>query len=249
MLDKRLKIWYTGSEVRKVLRCAGLSAQKGVRMAKKSNKSPIGRGRGLTQLQREMIIQAYALCGNKSQVARDVGCSAQTVTSVVKAAETDRSLQKARSSALEDVAGKLHAKTTEIIESIVPEDMESGLIKVFDKEDPTKLKSVKAYGPSLLQKVTSAAILVDKTGVVETTKQALIADNAIDPHKLPLPGEMQESLRLLGKKIKHLRVVDIQFADKHEETVSKVQETAHAASLNEHIEEADYEDLDFDNPS
>ena len=220
-------------------------------MSKKKKKNAITRGRALTQLQREMIGQAFALCGNKAQVSREMDCSYQTICNVVKAAQQDKALQKARMSALESVAGRLHGKTVEIIDSIKPEDMESGLIKKFDKDDPDKLLSVKAYGPSLLQKVTSAAILTDKLKVVEETKRAIMEDGGDAAGGIPLPGEIQASLQLLGKKITRLRVLDVQFDSKHEDTASKVQEVAHAASLNDNIEEADYEDLtqeDFDNP-
>lgn len=218
-------------------------------MAKKSNKNQIGRGRALTQFQKEMIVQAYALCGNKSQVAREIGCSANTVHNVIREAESNRALQQARARALDDVAGQLHGKAVEVIASITPEDMESGLIKKFDEADPDKLVAVKAYGPSLLQKVTSAAILTDKLKVVQDTKAALTADQSGgDPLKLPMPEDVQGALRMLGTKIKRLRVLDVQFDRNNEEVASKVQEVAHKASLNEHVEEADYEDLDFDNP-
>lgn len=218
-------------------------------MSKKSNKSAITRGRALTQLQREMIIQAYALCGNKSQTAREMGCSVATVHNVVKAAQLDRSLQKARSSALEDVAGQLHGKTVDILGSITDTDMESGLIKKHDDEG--NLTSVKAYGPSLLQKVTSVAILTDKLKVVEDTKQALLGDGSGDPLAMPTPESVQAALKQLGVKIKSLRMIDIQFDRNNEEVASKVQDIAQAAELNKNVDEADYEDLnpiDFDNP-
>jgi len=218
-------------------------------VSKKSNKSAIGRGKALTQLQREMIIQAYALCGNKSQVSREMGCSASTVNNVIRDAQLDRSLQQARTGALEDVAGKLHGKTTEIMDSITPEDMESGLIKKHD--DDGKLISVKAYGPSLLQKVTSVAILTDKLKVVEDTKQALIGDTSQDPLSMPAPENVQQALKQLGVKIKSLRMIDIQFDRNNAEVAQKVQDIAAAAELNKNVDEADYEDLqpiDFDNP-
>ena len=178
-----------------------------------------------------------------------MGCSDNTVRNVVKAAESDKSLQSARVTALESVAGQLHGKTVDIIDSIGPEDLESGLIKVFDKEDPSKLKSVKAYGPSLLQKVTSAAILTDKLKVVEETKQCIMADSGAEGEgQLMLPSTVQGALKMLGKKVKRLQFIDVQFADKHEDTVSKVQEVAQKAELHKDIEDADFEDLDFDNP-
>jgi hypothetical protein len=220
----------------------------GFHLGKKSEKGAFTKGRAVTQFQKEMIIQAFALCGNKSEVARQMGCSDNTVRNVIKAAESDKTLQKARLSALEDVAGQVHGKTNEIIQSIGPQDLESGLIKTFDKDDPTKLKAVKAYGPSLLQKVTSAAILVDKIKAVEETKSLITAESADGNDQLLMPGDVQSALQALGKKIKRLRILDVQFANKHEDTVSKVQEVAHKAELHQDVEEADYADIiDWDN--
>lgn len=215
-------------------------------MAKKRKKGQTQQGRVLTSTQKEMIVQAYALTGNKALVCRQLHLAPATVAKVIKEAETDLTLQKVRVSALEDVAGQVHGKTTEILNSITGEDMESGLIKI-NNADGT-LKSVKAYGPSLMQKVTSAAILTDKLKVIQETKAAITQDHAADPTALPLPGDMQEALKQIGQRVKRLRVLDVQFADHHPELASQVQDAAHKASLNEDIEEADYEELDFDNP-
>jgi len=218
-------------------------------LGKKSEKRTFSKGIAVTQFQKEMIIQAYALCGNKSQVGREIGCSYQTVLNVIKAAETDKSLQKARMSALESVAGQLHGKTVDILDSIGPQDLESGLIKSYtDKDNPDRLTSVKAYGPSLLQKVTSAAIFTDKLKVVEETKQAIAADGDTGDTNMLMPTNVQDALAMLGKKVKRLRMIDVQFAGKHEETVSKCQDVAQKAELHKDIEDADFEDLDFDNP-
>ena len=217
-------------------------------MGKKSNKPAFTRGRAVTQLQKELIIQTFALCGNKSEVARQLGCAVATVANVVKQAEKDRSLQEARASCLNEVAGQVHGKTKEIIDSIGAEDLEYGLIKTYDKDDPTRLTSVRAYGPSLLQKVTSAAILTDKMKVIEETKAALLQDGTDSPDQLMMPSTVQDALKMLGKKIKRIRMLDVQFAGKNEDTVSKVQDVAQRAELDKDIDEADYEELDFDNP-
>jgi hypothetical protein len=203
-------------------------------------------GKQLTPTQEEMVIQAYAVTGNKSQVAKELGMSWPTVHRVVKKAETNLELQKARVRALESVAGQVHGKTVEILDSISPEDIESGLIKKFDDEG--QLVSAKGYGPSLMQKVTSAAILTDKLKVIEETKSAIMQDRGDDAGALPMPQDIESALRAIGDKVKRLRVMDVQFHDKAPEVAAKVQDAAHRASLNKDIEEASYEELDFDNP-
>jgi hypothetical protein len=204
------------------------------------------RGKKLTPVQKEMIVQQFALCGNKSEVARNMSVSYPTVLSVLKEAETDSSLKKARTQALEEVAGKVHQKTTQIIDSITPEDMESGLIKQYDEEG--QLKSVKAYGPSLMQKVTSAAILTDKMKVIAETKEAINKDQQTDNLAMPLPQDVESAIAAIGDRVKRLRILDVQFEDKNPELANKVQEVAHAASLQDDAEDASFEEVDFDNP-
>ena len=203
----------------------------------------------MTPTQEEMITQMYAVTGNKSQVARELGVSWPTVHRVVQKAQTDVTLQKARQRALDDVAGRVHGKTVEILDSIAPEDLESGLIKTHDDEG--NLLAAKSYGPSLMQKVTSAAILTDKLKVIQETKQALGQDHADGAAGMPLPQDIEAALTAIGDKVKRLRVMDIQFQDKNEGLANKVQDVAHRASLNEDIEETSYEEIKldaFDNP-
>jgi hypothetical protein len=134
----------------------------------------------------------------------------------------------------------------EILDSIGPDDIESGLIKKYDDEG--NLVSAKGYGPSLMQKVTSAAILTDKLKVIEETKQAINKDHGQDAMALPMPQDIESALLAIGDKVKRLRIMDVQFQDKAPELAAKVQDAAHRASLNEQIDEAVYEELDFDNP-
>lgn len=203
-------------------------------------------GRALTPLQKESIVQTYAICGNKREVARQLRLSYPTVLNVLKAAEGNKELQVARKRALEDMAGRVHLKTHEILESVGPKDLESGLIKKYDDEG--NLVHVKGYGPSLMQKVTSAAILTDKMKVLQETKAALEQDRAYDPNALPLPQDVAAAVKQIGDRVKRLQVLDIQFADRNPEVADKVQEVAHKVSLDERIEDAEFEDLDFDNP-
>ena len=216
-------------------------------MAKK-RRIPKGsqQGRPVSQKQREEIVQSYAICGNKSQVAREMQLSRPTVVKVLHEAETDTSLQVARARALEQIQGRMHGTAERIIESITPEDLESGLIRKFD--DDGVLVSVKSYGPSLMQKITSAAILTDKLKVLQETKQMLTDGKHEGPMGMPLPQDVDEALKQIGDRVRRLRILDVQFDDKHPEVVDRVQEVAHRASLNEQAEDADYEELDFDNP-
>lgn len=201
------------------------------------------RGRALDQFQQEMIVQAYAMTGNKSEVARRMKLSYPTVNRILKKAETDPVLLKARADVMSHLGGKVYKKTEEILDSIGAQDIESGHIKKYDEEG--NLESVRSYGPSLMQKVTSAAILSDKLRVLHDTKRAILDDGGAQPGALPLPGNVQDALKLIGEKVKRLRVIDVQLHDKVPDLATKVQDIAVRAS---NISDADFEELDFDNP-
>ena len=214
-------------------------------------RKPRKRGKPVTQTQRELVVQAYALTGNKSQVVRDIGLSRPTVIKILKEAETNKELQKARTRALDSLAGQVHGKTTEILDSIGPQDLESGLQLRRNAEGEVIGKV--AWGPSLLQKVTAAAILTDKVKVVEETKAAINADaGAGGDIGLPLPSTVQESLRMLGRKVKRIKAFDIQFESNQPEMTQRIQDTIAEAEVHPEVEEADYEELtmdSFDNPT
>ena len=212
-------------------------------------RKPRSRGRQLTPADEELIVQTFALCGNKSQVARRLNFSRPTVAKVLKKAETNRELQVARGRALDELAGQVHGKTVEILESISPADLESG--RELIRNDEGQVVRKVEWGPSLLQKVTAAAILTDKTKVIEETKTALEADAAGDPNALPLPGTVQGALKQLGQRLKRLRILDVQFDSKQPELTEKLQDAVAAAEAHPEIDEADYEEIkldDFDNP-
>jgi len=210
------------------------------------------RGKQLSQTKKEMIVQVFALTGNKSRTAQELGVSRPSVLKVLKEAETNKELQVARKRALDELAGQVHGKTHEILESISPSDLESGR-QLFHDEEGRVTRKVE-WGPSLLQKVTAAAILTDKVKVIEETKAVLEADPGAGQTGLPLPGTVQESLRLLGAKLKRIRVLDVQFDSKQPELSERLQNTVTEAALHPEVENADYEEIskpitmdDFDN--
>lgn len=200
----------------------------------------------MDQFQEEMIVQAYAMCGNKSEVSRKLNLSLPTIHKVLKKAEIDPVLRQARADTLARLGGKVYEKTNEILESITPDDLESGQIKKYDAEG--NLESVKSYGPSLMQKVTSAAILTDKLRVLQDAKKALLEDGGAQPGAMPLPNNIEDALRLISEKVKRLRVIDVQLHDKVPDLTTKVHDMATRAALERGIEDAEFEVLDFDNP-
>ena len=106
---------------------------------------------------KEMIIQLYAMNGNnKAAITKATGYAWATITKILKEAETSPSLQAVRARVCDAMAGRMNHKVDALIESIGPEDLESGLIKTRDKETG-RLLAAKRYGPTLTEKATAAA--------------------------------------------------------------------------------------------
>lgn len=202
-------------------------------------------GSPLSDMEKEMLIQAYAVCGNQRAVARNMGVGVKTVYNVLKEARTNTQLQKARARAVEELAGKAHSKSLEMLESITPADMESGLIDIHDQHG--NLVQRRQYGPSLLQKVTSVAIMVDKQAVLANMQRDL-EDIGQTTSGIPLPGDVQGAIKRIGQQVKRLRILDVQFESKAPDTAQKVQDMALKADVDfENAEEAEFE-IDLDNP-
>ncbi|KPJ95867.1 MAG: hypothetical protein AMJ55_02960 [Gammaproteobacteria bacterium SG8_15] len=198
-------------------------------------------------MDKELILQTYAVCGNQRMTAERNGVCVRTVKNVLVEAEKNSELQKVRARAVEGLAGRVHGKAQEIIDSIAPQDIESG--REFIRDGNGNLQRVVQWGPSLMQKVTSAAILTDKLKVLEDIKSDLRGGSP-ESSGMPLPSNVDEALRRIASKVKRLRILDVQFEDKHQETAVKLQDAATRAGLSEDmIEEAEIEPIiDLDNP-
>lgn len=195
----------------------------------------------------EEILQLFAVTGNKTEVARKMGITRQTVANHVRRAEEEGRLAKVRERALTELAGRVHGKALQVLDSITPADMESGRLPIRDRDG--NLVGYRQYGPSLMQKVTSAAILTDKIKVLQDCRQDL--ENAANTGvaALPIPENVQDALGQIKQRISRLRILDLQFENKNPETASKLQDIAAQAGLQDEAIPADFEELDFDNPA
>lgn len=185
-------------------------------MARKSTKSkkPIAKmtksGRPLTEIQRETVLQVYAVTGNKSETARQLGVSESTVYKLIKeASKAPAKLREARAQATEELAGRVHSKAEMILDSITPADLESGRIEQYDEDG--RLTNIKLWGPTLLQKVTSVAVLADKTKVLSELREGLRSTHDTGTDSMPLPQDVDTALRQIAQKVKRLRLLDVQF--------------------------------------
>lgn len=203
----------------------------------------------LTPTQREEALSLYSVTGNKAQVARSLDIHPSTVTRILKEAEQRQPGQVAerRLAASEEIAGRIHKTTVDVIESITPEDLESGIIKQYG--DNGEVISARNYGPSLLQKTTSIGILTDKMTVLAGMRRQMLEGSATGDG-MPLPSTIDGLKRAIGQRVKSMRIMDIQFDDHNPEMTSRVQDIAQEAGLREDAGmkiEADFED-GFDGP-
>jgi phage terminase small subunit len=213
-------------------------------MSKDKPKGLNAPGVPITAKQREEIFQVYLLTGNKTETARRTGLSVKTVRNHLKqmSEQADPEFQKFRRRATEELAGKVYSKATEVLDNITPEDMTSGRIEL--KDDNDNVVRVIEYGPSLMQKVTAHAILVDKVKVLREVETAM--DEGQQDGGLLLPQTLEALKSGIRGKLKGLTFLNVQLEQDHPDLSQRVQAKMEEA---EAAVEAEYIDItDFDNP-
>lgn len=213
-------------------------------MAKERPKGTSAPGQPISAKQREEIFQVYLLTGNKTETARRTGLAVKTVRIHLKQMEesSDPEFQKFRRRATEELAGKVYGKATDILDNITPEDMQSGRIEM--KDDAGNIVRVVEYGPSLMQKVTAHAILVDKVKVLREVEHAM--DEGAQDGGLLLPQTLEALKSGIRGKLKGLTFLNVQLEQEHPDLSQRVQAKLEEA---ETVVDAEYIDItDFDNP-
>jgi hypothetical protein len=222
-------------------------------MGRKRKPRPKGqqRGRAISPVQKEQIRQTFMLTQNKRQTARMCSVSEKSVYNVLNEPEEPESI-KARAYAALQLQGKVHTKADRILDHITEDDFASGYLKdeddnlVFDRQGrPIWM------GPTLNQKVISAAILADKLPVLDQYRRALGGDGGMG--ELPAPESITALVSGIQGKLKSLKMIDVQFESSNSETVERAEDLLNKAQqeleLDQRIEEAQYVTLDdFDNP-
>ena len=199
-------------------------------------------GRALSEEQKEQVFQLFLLTGNKTEVARRMNLSEGAVRKHLKlvASETDPEFQAARRKARLELQGKVQAKAHGILDSITASDMEAGRIPVMD-EDGNIVRMIE-YGPSLMQKVTAHAILVDKTKVIEDMGLAL--QNEDSNNALLTPNTIEALVSGLRGKMKSLAVLKVNFEEEQPDLSQRIQEKMAEAEIIVEPEVLDLDSLD-----
>lgn len=143
----------------------------------------------ITPARREEIFQTYLLCGSKKETATKCAVSPGTVIAVLKEYKPEE-ISRARQEAMAEIAARVNDKVLMAIEALTPDDF----------------KAKAGKGPSLMQKTTALAILVDKRVLLE---KAMLEyeelQKTASASQVPLPADVpamvaaiQNSMRVLG---------------------------------------------------
>lgn len=200
-------------------------------------------GKAVSPKQKEVMLQLYAIEGNYTEVARRMKLSTNCVTRHLKAmlAQPDPEVAQARQRAARELAGKVHSTANRIIDSIGEQDIESGQIKLYDKEG--KLTRVVNYGPSLMQKVTASAILTDKLKVLREVEIALGSES--NENRMMLPQDVQNLVSGIQTKLKGLTFLNMRFEEDEPDISQRAQKVLEEAEVVEAVVE-DVKLDDFD---
>ena len=225
-------------------------------MPRKKKVMPKGKqqGKALGPLKKEVIRQTFLLTGNKRETARQCSVSEKSVYNVLNQVE-EAEAAKNRVAVANQLAGKIHTKADQIIDSISVEDLKSGYLTQTDEDGKEDYKFDRQgrpiyIGPTLNQKVLSVAILADKLKVMDDYRQQV--DEAHGMGALPTPETIGHLVTGIKGKLKSLRILDVQFEDENAELKQKADALLAQAQqdieVDQKIEDAKYEVLDFDNP-
>ncbi len=220
-------------------------------MGRKRVARPKGKqqGRALEPVQKEQIRQTFMLTGNKRETARLCSVSEKSVYNVLNEPEEPEAI-RAREHAATQLAGKIHTKTNQVLDSMAESDFESGYLKdeddnlVFDRQGrPIWM------GPSLNQKAVTVGILADKLPVLQQYKSALGGNEGMG--ELPAPESIKALVAGIQGKLKSLSIIDVQFETGNSEIKRRADDLLAKAQqeLDQQPVEAEYVTLDdFDNP-
>jgi len=204
-----------------------------------------GRGNGLTLPEKEAIYQAYLALGSKSAAARSLGVSKNTVTKIC--AEIERSLppekiKEARERMSVNLTGRYHETTLQILDSIKPEDMESGRIPEFNSKG--EIVGYRYFGPTLVAKATVAGIFTDKIRVLADYEKAIGKDQ--QSGQLMVPETIDQLIEGIKRGVESIQVLNVNFRKDEPELASKL---ATAIPVEAEVTDGVPGELDFDNPS
>jgi hypothetical protein len=208
-----------------------------------------GRGLNLTLPEQEAIYQSYLALGNKSAVARQFDIHPVTVLKVLRRMNERLSPeeQRERQAAITDqLKGRYYQTTSQIIDSIKPEDLESGRIEVKDSKG--EIVGYKEFGPSLVAKATAAGIFTDKIRIISDLERATA--QAQQSGELLMPDGVNQLLQAVRGKIQSISVLNVNFREDNPDLATRLDTAMQVAEVEQaEVGAADGRDELFDNLS
>jgi hypothetical protein len=204
-----------------------------------------GKNARLTVLEKEAFYQTYLVLKNVSAACRAHHISRPTGDKILKEYRAKLSIPdqiQIEKKVDEMLKSRTYEVTNQLLDSIRPEDMESGRFPI--RNDKGEVTGYKEFGPSLLQKATSFGIMVDKIKVQTDLQRA--ADMDISSGNLLIPDSADQLLRAITSQVKSLQIAQINFREDAPDLATRVD----AALEVDRVEVEDVTDkpLSFDNP-
>ena len=217
-------------------------------MPKKSKAMPKGtrQGKALSPVEKEVVRSTFALTNNKRETARLLHLSEKVIYNVLNEPEIpDVKLNEYRAQGIRRMASRVHDVNRKILESITPEDYESGRIPIRDAKG--KIIKYQYYGPSLVAKATAVGILTDKETVLIQNEAALLTDQK--DGALVVPNEVKALIAGIRGKVKTLSILGIRLETDHPNLSQQIADAVSTAEVIE-TEVTPVEDQsEFDNPT
>jgi hypothetical protein len=195
----------------------------------------------LTPVDKEAIWQFWQVAGGIDETtgrrkgisvtARKFGVNVQTVSRIInEIMEQNEALpatRDARADAIARFAGRTQIKADMVLDSIKPEDLESGRIPITNKDGD--ILGYKSWGPNVVAKATAFGIISDKVGIALKNEEMLRADQA--GGSLLMPSDIAGLRNAVSSSIKSLTLLDVQFADENKDLLTNAQEVLAEAEI------------------
>ena len=198
------------------------------------------RSRRLSRAEQEAVVRTFFTIGTVTGTASKLGVSPNAVRRALLEAENDPMLMAARGQALDEMAGKIHAVTDQVVASITPEELVTTRREVHDRQG--NLLRVVVEGPTLRDKALAIGILADKQKTLAEARR--LANDRValqaNHNALMLPETIEQKQALVASMVKRLRIVDVFMND------DEVQGDIKRVMNKVHVTEADVEDAEVE---
>ena len=214
----------------------------------------------LAPVDKEWIYQTWVVTNNKSETARRCRVSIGSVNNVLKELQGKNpdkpQLPETRADRAQrhaDMADRICRTADMALESITPDDMDSGRFPITEMrtdsetgEDKEVVVGYRYYGPSAVQKATTFGILKDKETQQINIEQDMLQD--VQSGKLMLPSELSGMVDEAKRMIKDVSILHVRFEEENPDLLTTMKEVIAEAEVLEESRPDVKSFNEFDNP-